>query len=973
MSSIEISSSSNTINSSKLKQLLKFESNKYSVIKKESSTPLTGWWEVFGYPAKLDEHGVFQRISGYVSCFNCYCTFIYGNNSGTTRLRQHAAKCSKTTCSSSITVECNDSSSSRQATLAQHGFKKCVKINEKDIDNIKRLSAQWICQDIRPFCTLRDAGHKYGVVDVDEILRSRFTIARTIADLAESYRQHIKQLLIEPLKARAVTICPDFWSDCYKNISYLGLHIVFVDANHKMFSIDLFCRPFYGDKTSASVIKVLQEHLIEFGIDNLDFVNIVSDRGSNFVAAFRDFKRLFCFGHRLNNIVKTPFFGNTIKKKKSISIAPTTINNNFAISYTTTKIEIDNSSVGNDVFTSEQSSEDEDDYMLTSVPAKHKGRINNIGSSNGDIKLARKMSINDIPIEARSVIIALNQCKKIVKYIKKCGLNKDIENAGGGTVHQSIIIRWISTLKDAMSSYRALLDYNLADGGERSREGSPVLDDDLVDELQGINFFWNRIRCLLNEMFTLDIRHYVATALHPKYRSLTLCSSKERCEYYEYIRKQIKLINTESNKLIQGQIDKPVQKKFKKDLFSRFESNNFADGEESEESEEDTAISSRNKKSDELDRYLNFEIDRSKLQSDPLPFWKEHQDKFPCLSRYARSIHSIPATSASVERQFSAAGLIISERRSNLKPEQLDNVLLIRSSIRQVHIFALIYSFTASTVFFSMAAVFSYGGILVEQNAISFKSITIVMNCMIFGAQSVGHSAAMAPDYGKAVSAAQKMLALFAREPKISIDSHGLKLKNFTGDIHLRAVNFAYATRPRVPILNNFNLDIKSGTSGNGKSTLLHLLEHFYDVQSGSVHIDSKDLRGVNLNWWRSQVGMVTQEPVLFNVSIAENLAYGDLSRHVTMDEIIEAAKNVNIHDVIQQLPQGYDTCVGSKGDQLSGGQKQRIAIGRVLIRNPKLILLDEATSALDCENEKARNIYFRIHQNIFWIDIDCQ
>ncbi|CAF3828855.1 unnamed protein product [Rotaria sp. Silwood1] len=750
MSSIEISSSSNTINSSKLKQLLKFESNKYSVIKKESSTPLTGWWEVFGYPAKLDEHGVFQRISGYVSCFNCYCTFIYGNNSGTTRLRQHAAKCSKTTCSSSITVECNDSSSSRQATLAQHGFKKCVKINEKDIDNIKRLSAQWICQDIRPFCTLRDAGfrHKYGVVDVDEILRSRFTIARTIADLAESYRQHIKQLLIEPLKARAVTICPDFWSDCYKNISYLGLHIVFVDANHKMFSIDLFCRPFYGDKTSASVIKVLQEHLIEFGIDNLDFVNIVSDRGSNFVAAFRDFKRLFCFGHRLNNIVKTPFFGNTIKKKKSISIAPTTINNNFAISYTTTKIEIDNSSVGNDVFTSEQSSEDEDDYMLTSVPAKHKGRINNIGSSNGDIKLARKMSINDIPIEARSVIIALNQCKKIVKYIKKCGLNKDIENAGGGTVHQSIIIRWISvieslesilksfkiikknlimkkqhklissidekiikqiilllqpfkhvikviktecspslymvllsiqTLKDAMSSYRALLDYNLADGGERSREGSPVLDDDLVDELQGINFFWNRIRCLLNEMFTLDIRHYVATALHPKYRSLTLCSSKERCEYYEYIRKQIKLINTESNKLIQGQIDKPVQKKFKKDLFSRFESNNFADGEESEESEEDTAISSRNKKSDELDRYLNFEIDRSKLQSDPLPFWKEHQDKFPCLSRYARSIHSIPATSASVERQFSAAGLIISERRSNLKPEQLDNVLLIRS------------------------------------------------------------------------------------------------------------------------------------------------------------------------------------------------------------------------------------------------------------------------------------------------------
>ncbi|CAF4064719.1 unnamed protein product [Rotaria sp. Silwood2] len=277
-----------------------------------------------------------------------------------------------------------------------------------------------------------------------------------------------------------------------------------------------------------------------------------------------------------------------------------------------------------------------------------------------------------------------------------------------------------------------------------------------------------------------------------------------------------------------------------------------------------------------------------------------------------------------------------------------------RSSIRRVYIFGLIYSFTASTTFFSMAAVFSYGGMLVEQNVMSFKNVMIVVNSMIFGAQSVGHHAAMAPDYGKAVSAARRMLELFAREPKISIDSHGLKLKDFTGDLQLRAVNFAYATRPCVPILNNFNLDIKSGASGNGKSTILHLLERFYDIQSGSVLIGSKDLRDVNLNWWRSQIAIVTQEPTLFNVSIAENIAYGDLPRHVTMDEIIEAAKRANIHYFIQQLPQAYDTCVGSRGDQLSGGQKQRIAIGRVLIRNPKVILLDEATSALDSENEKA-------------------
>lgn len=286
-----------------------------------------------------------------------------------------------------------------------------------------------------------------------------------------------------------------------------------------------------------------------------------------------------------------------------------------------------------------------------------------------------------------------------------------------------------------------------------------------------------------------------------------------------------------------------------------------------------------------------------------------------------------------------------------------------RLSIRQTYIFALVYSFTSCTIFFSMSAVLYYGAILMKDNEMSFRNVMIVTNCMVLGAQSIPHSAAFVPDYGKAVSAARRMLALFNRQPRISIDSHGLKLKHFTDDVHFTGVQFVYATRPHVSVLNNLNLDIKSGqrvaivgTSGSGKSTLLHLIERFYDVQSGSLIIDTKDLRDINLHWWRSQLGLVSQEPTLFNVSIAENLAYGDLSRQVTMEEIIEAAKNANIHDFIQGLPQGYETCVGFKGCQLSGGQRQRIIIGRVLIRNPKLIALDEATSALDTENENAVN-----------------
>ncbi|CAF3469805.1 unnamed protein product [Rotaria sp. Silwood2] len=187
------------------------------------------------------------------------------------------------------------------------------------------------------------------------------------------------------------------------------------------------------------------------------------------------------------------------------------------------------------------------------------------------------------------------------------------------------------------------------------------------------------------------------------------------------------------------------------------------------------------------------------------------------------------------------------------------------------------------------------------------------------------HQLLISPRLAASLSAAKTFFDLFDRNPTIDNAS----------------------TEGR-PLLRNM---IRTGTSGCGKSTLIQLLERFYDVTSGQLLLDGTDIRQFNLHSVRSQFGLVSQEPILFDLTIAENIAYG--LENVPMEDIINAARKANIHQFIEQLPQGYDTKVGMKGSFLSGGEKQRIAIARVLLRQPKVLLLDEATSAMDSYNEQ--------------------
>lgn len=186
--------------------------------------------------------------------------------------------------------------------------------------------------------------------------------------------------------------------------------------------------------------------------------------------------------------------------------------------------------------------------------------------------------------------------------------------------------------------------------------------------------------------------------------------------------------------------------------------------------------------------------------------------------------------------------------------------------------------------------------------------------------------------------------------------------KRARGQISFEQVEFAYPSRPNAQVLDRLSLSVEPGQSvalvggsGSGKSTCTALLEKFYHYHAGQVTFDGLDLRLLEPNWLRSQIGLVGQEPALLSYTIADNIRYGDNSRHVSLQEVIEAAKTANIHEFIMSLPDQYDTELSSSAyssSQLSGGQRQRIAIARALVRKAPILIFDEATSALDSRNE---------------------
>lgn len=217
----------------------------------------------------------------------------------------------------------------------------------------------------------------------------------------------------------------------------------------------------------------------------------------------------------------------------------------------------------------------------------------------------------------------------------------------------------------------------------------------------------------------------------------------------------------------------------------------------------------------------------------------------------------------------------------------------------------------------------------------------------------------------KAASSAEELLEVIDRKSLLDpLEHKGERPESIQGEIELTAINFAYPSRPDIRVLDNFSLKVPAkstialvGASGSGKSTVVGLMERWYEPESGTIKIDGRDVRDLDVQWLRTQVRFVQQEPVLFNTTIYQNVRLGlvgaaDLLENEIEARVIEACRDANADSFIRNLPDGYQTVVGERASRLSGGQKQRIAIARSIISNPSILLLDEATSALDPEAE---------------------
>jgi ATP-binding cassette subfamily B protein len=326
---------------------------------------------------------------------------------------------------------------------------------------------------------------------------------------------------------------------------------------------------------------------------------------------------------------------------------------------------------------------------------------------------------------------------------------------------------------------------------------------------------------------------------------------------------------------------------------------------------------------------------------------------------YYKVDHALGVLSSRLQENVAGAQVVRAFAREEYEITRFEKAdqTLFQAQVGSMRQFAKVLPGTHALVALSTILILWFGGRMVMQGELSLGELVAFNSYLVLLALPVQQLAWLVNQAGEASAGLKRTFEVLQICPEIRSKKNAVVLGTLKGKVEFRNVNFKYQGE-KSPALHNINLEVKPnqvialiGGTGSGKTSMINLIPRFYDASEGQVLIDGVDVRDLQIEALRKQIGIVLQSTLLFSMSIKDNLAYGNPD--LSLEEIIDAAKMAQAHEFIMELPEGYETIVGERGVTLSGGQRQRVAIARAILMDPRIMILDDSTSSVDTHTEK--------------------